>query len=113
METLMTTQYFDRFSLTMPVEAARDCSTPGQDAQASVEHWAGRIPDLMRLAPSSVRAELEETGAWEAEDLTSSADNIKHLLWIAACNWREGEGTLDVDEEQAEYINDILSEEED
>ena len=89
METLMTTQYFDRFSLAMPVEAARDCSTPGQDAQPAVEYWAERIPGLKRLDPSSVCAAREETGAWEAEELTSSTDNLERLLWVAACNWRE------------------------
>lgn len=38
---------------------------------------------LAKLKPESVRKELREYGAWDAEELDNHEQNLNRLLWIA------------------------------
>lgn len=47
---------------------------------------------LDALAPSVVRDELREYGAWDYAELADHDANLSRLLWLACCNIAEGEG---------------------
>jgi hypothetical protein len=80
---------FNRFSFTMPIEAAQDMSGPGP-ADEAVQHWAGRIVRPAAVTPALLAAELKEYGAWDAEQLSDDDENWRRILWIAAGNILEG-----------------------
>jgi hypothetical protein len=87
---LMLDAHFDRFSISMPPACARDCSAAGRVDDA-VEAWLGRSRiDWSKIDPDDIRAELAEYGAWDESDLTDDDENRMRILWIAACNIREG-----------------------
>lgn len=85
------TAYFERFEITMTGEQADDMSPPGEDASEAVKYWKSSI-----ALPNAddIRAELEETGAWDAEELEDDQKNEERILWMAAGNIREEESQL-------------------
>lgn len=82
------TAYFERFSITLPLEAVEDMSGPGQ-ADEAVEYWSRQIIRPRQMTKDALRAELKEYGAWDAEQLDDDAQNWQRILWIAAGNIRE------------------------
>lgn len=84
----MAEAQFERFALSMPLEASRDCSHSGQ-CDADVEHWAGKIPRPAEITPEALRAELKEYGAWDEQELADDAANWRRLIWSAANNIAE------------------------
>jgi len=79
---------FERFDIEMTMEQARDCSHPG-DCSQDVEELIDN-PDIVkqieRIGANAIREELAEYGAWDDEELTSDAENVLRILWIAASN---------------------------
>ena len=88
----MKTTDFNRFSISMPLRVALDCSLPGRDAticvNAAMRDQAIRA-QLDALPVDAVRAELREYGAWDASELKDPEANLTRILWIAACSIRE------------------------
>jgi hypothetical protein len=73
--------------LTASAEALNDCSTPGQPANDSVDHWRDLV--TWRADDATLRQSLRGYGAWD--DLqTADMESIKdRVLWIAACDYRD------------------------
>jgi hypothetical protein len=84
----MKPAYFARFNLDLPEQCVRDCSGPGA-ADEPVAFWAGKLG--CPIEPETLKAELKEYGAWDAEELGDHDDNWRRIIWIAACNIREEE----------------------
>ncbi len=79
---------FDRFFVEMTMKQAESASHQGQcdeDVAALVAVTAIRR-QLDKIGPDAIRAELEECGAWDAEELADEAQNRQRLVWIAAVN---------------------------
>lgn len=88
---------FNRFSLRLPGECAADCSASGPVYNA-VAYWVDRINfsetnlrGEVQATAGNIRRELEEYGAWDAEELADDAANRQRIVWIAACNIAEDE----------------------
>lgn len=83
---------FNRFELRIPGDAVTDIARSGEN-DAAVASWEERIRDIMlednfpnRPTPDSIRAELKEYGAWDAEERADDDANWSRLVWIAAWN---------------------------
>lgn len=87
----MTTQtaVFNRFELTLPVEAAEACHHQGSCGD-DVAHWQYKIDRPETLTPEILKAELKEYGAWDDEELADDAANWRRIIWLAAGNIQEG-----------------------
>lgn len=52
--------------------------------------YALAIPEIKdqvkKLNAFAVRAELEESGFWNADELRKNEENLKKILWVAACD---------------------------
>ena len=88
---------FNRFEFRVPGQAVLDCSHSG-DCEADVDYWLPKVRELVesddlpnKPAPDTIRAELEEYGAWDDEELADDEWNWKRLLWIAAGNIHDEE----------------------
>lgn len=82
------TATFERFEITMPVEAAKDCSHSGQ-CDADVDAWEDKIARPPQCTPEKLAAELSEHGAWDEDELKDDAENWRRIIWIAAGNIQE------------------------
>ena len=83
---------FNRFEMRIPGQCALDCSHSGS-CDKDVAHWVPIIQkqiesDNFTNKPTSekIRAELEEYGAWDADELADDDANFARLVWIAAGN---------------------------
>lgn len=80
---------FNRFELRLPGQSVIDCSHSGSRA-ADVAHWAPQVAEGMKYVglnlptPDSIRAELKEYGAWDADELADDAANWQRIVWLAA-----------------------------
>ena len=55
------------------------------DAEVSAGSEVPYISEqLAKLDPEDLRQELEQYGAWDAEELANHAQNLQRILWIAA-----------------------------
>lgn len=72
---------FERFEIELPDEAVPACSHQGA-CDADVEHWAKRLP--IDVDPALLRAELDEYGAWDDEELSDHDANVRRIIWLAA-----------------------------
>jgi len=75
----------------LPPACIRDCSASGPVDEA-VEFWLQRLE--FDGPPWLMRRHLRGYGAWSAADLCDHQANRRRLLWIWACNCREGEPLL-------------------
>lgn len=87
----MKTAYFNRFTIDLKQGDALDGSHPGpcdDDIAALLE-----VPYIRRqinkLNPEDVRAELNEYGAWDENELEDNNANRARILWIACGDIRE------------------------
>jgi hypothetical protein len=75
-----------RIELKMTMAQARSASHQGQ-CDADVEELS-KVPaiarQLAKIDPATLAGELEEYGAWDAEELTDHEQNLQRLLWLAA-----------------------------
>ncbi len=83
---------FNRFEMRISGECVMECSHSGP-CDADVERHAPSVRAQMeadnftnRPTPDSIRAELKEHGAWDAEELADDDQNWLRLVWIAAGN---------------------------
>lgn len=83
---------FNRFELRLPGDAVNDIARSGQNDEA-VAFWEGKVRAIMvddnftnRPTSESIRAELKEHGAWDAEELADDERNWNRLVWLAAWN---------------------------
>lgn len=75
----------------LPPEAIADCSARGAVDDA-VAFWVNR---LGFEGPSwLIRRHLKGYGAWSPAELCDHQANLRRLLWIWACNCREGQSLL-------------------
>ncbi len=88
---------FNRFELRIPGECVADCSGQGS-ADDAVAYWTPKIQAQVesdnfpnKPTPDKIRAELEECGAWDSEELANDDENWQWLVWIAACNISDDE----------------------
>jgi hypothetical protein len=86
---------FNRFELRVPGQAVTDCSHSGP-CDDDVAHWVPIViaqveADNFANKPTakSIRAELKEYGAWDAEELADDEQNWRRLVWIACGNIAE------------------------
>jgi len=83
--------YFNRFSISMTKDMALSCSHQGACDEDVA--YAVRVPrirrQLDRIDPEDIRAELKETGAWDAEELSDDENNRERIVWIAAGNIKD------------------------
>lgn len=77
---------FNRFEIELPDDCVADCSHQG-DCDSDVRHWADKLE--LDAKPADIRAELKESGAWDAEELSDNEANKQRIIWIAACNIKE------------------------
>jgi hypothetical protein len=83
---------FNRFELRLSGEAVCAIAHPGP-ADADVAEFAPKVRKQMEAdnfpnkpTPAKIRAELDEYGTWDDEELKNDAANWRRLVWIAACN---------------------------
>jgi hypothetical protein len=84
----MKTAYFNGFHIELPDEAVTDCSHQGA-CDEDVAHWAGKLS--LELNPDILRKELEQSGAWDDDELADHEANIRRIIWIAANNIKDEE----------------------
>ena len=75
-------------SLNITKAVANECSKSGNN-EYSVNYYMN-LPkyrkQLDKLNKESVRAELNDLGAWEDEELKNHEDNLQRLFWLACGN---------------------------
>jgi len=78
--------------IEMTRQQALSCSHQGDcdaDVEALLQH-----PKIKRqfkkIATESIRKELADYGAWSVIELMDNEANQRRILWIAACNIKEG-----------------------
>lgn len=71
----------------------RTCSAQGDCESVVSDFICDPIFDaLAQSTPHEyIRRELQEYGAWSAEDLADHEMNLTRFVWITACNMREEE----------------------
>lgn len=74
-----------RIELSITKAQARQASHPGQcDADVRALSQVPTVRrQLAKLAPTDVRTELVEYGAWDDTELADHDANIQRLLWLA------------------------------
>lgn len=75
-----------RIELKLTKSQARRASHPGPCDRDVLE--LSRVPEIRRqlakIDPETLRQELKEYGAWDADDLADHDQNLQRILWIAA-----------------------------
>ena len=83
--------YFERFTITMTKEQAKNASHQGA-CDLDVKELS-ELPKIKRqmkkINPADIAAELKDYGAWDETELADYDANIQRILWIAAGNIRE------------------------
>jgi hypothetical protein len=64
----------------------RDCGASG-DASGAVDYVLRRY--TVTGDPSDCAAYLRRFGAWDDDELTDHAENLRRLVWLAGCDLRE------------------------
>lgn len=73
----------------LPQECIDDCTRPGEDAGAAVEHWLDELG--LTVDRLGAIACLKGYGAWEREELEASSDTelAGRILWLACGDFKE------------------------
>lgn len=81
---------FNCFELRLSGAAVADCSHSGQ-CDSDVAHHAPLVAAQVEAdnfpnkpTPAKVRAELEEYGAWDDDELADDDANWQRIVWLAA-----------------------------
>lgn len=90
----MKSAYFERFEIRMTLSQALDASHPGPcDSEvAALLDTPAIKKQLDKISPDSIRAELQEYGAWDETELSDDSENRLRIVWIAAGDIREEVG---------------------
>ena len=79
--------YFDHGTIvTMTRKTAEACAHQGacdDDVEWAIDNHKARITGGNA---ETIRRDLEEYGAWDAEELADDAQNLRRIVWIAAGN---------------------------
>jgi hypothetical protein len=75
--------------VSMPVECAEDCSTPGQAADEPVSQWLKDERVIWHADMPTLRKSLKRYGAWDDLQTADEAVIKSRVLWLAAGDWRE------------------------
>lgn len=85
----MNYSYID---LDLPQACVEECSTNGRDALPYVEDWM-KDPDIKRALGTLTHTDsiriLYEHDCWSDDELKDHQENLKRILWIAACDLAE------------------------
>jgi hypothetical protein len=77
--------FYDRFTLWMTPEQARQGSHPGKCDDDVME--LVKSPDIKAqldtIAAEDIKAELHGFGAWDEEELNNPSNNRLRIVWIA------------------------------
>ena len=87
------TASFNGFEIVMTREAAEQLTPRGQDAGPAIRQALKGTKyrrQFDKLNPETIRRELYEYGAWDDSELADDAENRERILWIAACDIKEG-----------------------
>lgn len=89
----MKTAHFNAFALDMELDDALAASHQGEcDADvAQIIRLPYIAKQLDAIGPDTIRKELREYGAWDADELADDEANRERIAWIAAGNIREDE----------------------
>lgn len=87
----MTQAYFDRFTIELDAEHARQGSHQGAcDADIAELLTVPEIAAELDAIPAElIAAELKEYGAWDETELQDADQNRARILWIACGNVNE------------------------
>lgn len=79
---------FERFVINMTKQQAESAFHQGDcDMDVTVLLESPNIRrQFKKISSDSIRAELKEYGAWDAEELADDAQNQNRIVWIAAGN---------------------------
>ena len=82
---------FERFELAMTLGQARAASHQWQcdDDVKVLCAQPGMAKQLDAIGPEKIRAQLEEYGAWDENELADDEQNRQRIVWIAAGNIKE------------------------
>lgn len=83
------TAQFNRFTITMTYDQARECGGPGDRTRQVRDLW--EVMDLSFIDDEELIAELSEYGAWDTEELQDRDENEMRIIWLAAGNILEEE----------------------
>lgn len=87
-----------KLSLSITLEHAKMCSHPGQcdaDVEWLIERVVGSQVD--QWDPDTLKAELDEYGAWEDSGLSDHETNVQRMVWIACCDVAENPSDYFID----------------
>jgi hypothetical protein len=86
---MLISAYFDRFEIEMTVEQAKSASHQGR-CDDDVKQIVNELrPQLDKIEPELIAAELKEYGAWDEIELSDHEANLNRIVWIAAGNINE------------------------
>jgi len=90
---LWWTESLGRIELQMTLEDAKSVSHSGPcDEDVSALRKVPYIAEqLNALKPATVRATLEEYGAWDADELADHDTNLDRIIWIAGADIQQDE----------------------
>lgn len=80
-----------RIEIQMTLEQARGASHSGDcsDDVLALSQEPRIARQLAKIDAEVLRRELEEYGAWDAEQLADHEENLQRILWLLACDVRE------------------------
>jgi len=83
---------FNGGELCLPVDALEACYHQGS-CDSDVEFWENQIDwENQTMNADAIRAELDEYGAWDENELKNDHENRLRILWIAAGNYHDMKG---------------------
>jgi hypothetical protein len=80
-----------RIELEMTLAQAKSCFHPGPCDSEVLELSENPLiaKQIDKIDPKIIANCLKEYGAWDEDELSDHSQNIKRLLWIAACDIAE------------------------
>lgn len=78
------------FKLTKSDVDSVPLSGPADAAVAAIVKRPYLARQLRVIGPDKIRDELREYGAWDEAELADDASNAERIVWIGACDIREG-----------------------
>lgn len=80
---------FNTFEIKITKKQALEASHPGPCDSDVAALVAAIRPQLDKIPPADIAAELSEYGAWDETELQDHESNLARIVWIAAGNIRE------------------------
>lgn len=79
----------DLYPEDLPEDCIQECSASG-DVSEAVSYWQQQLNFVVDR--NNAINYLESTGGWEKDELKDSSDDTlaQRILWIACCDFKEG-----------------------